>query len=140
MSEESKELESIRRRKLAELKELARKESGGGRFTDRPLDVTDKDLDEFVKKAALVVVDCWAEWCPPCLMLKPVIEELAKRFAGRALFGKLNVDENLATVRRFSIAEVPTLLVFKEGRLVGKVVGYRPLAELEAIIKAYLQH
>lgn len=135
MSEEDRELELIKRRKL---REWLAAEEGRAEVVDRPLNVTDATFDDFVKRAGLVVVDCWAAWCPPCRMLEPVIEELARRFAGRVLFGKLNVDENVATVARFSIAEVPTLLLFKDGRPVRRLVGYRPLAELEAIIKAYL--
>lgn len=134
MGEESLELERIRKRKLME---WIAGEGQRGRV-DRLVSVDDEGLEEFVKRATLVVVDCWAEWCPPCRMLEPVISELARRFAGRVLFGKLNVDENPAAVRRFSITAVPTLLLFKEGRLVKRVVGYRPLEELESIIKAYL--
>ncbi|MEM4700159.1 MAG: thioredoxin [Candidatus Nezhaarchaeales archaeon] len=136
MSEGDREIELIKRKKVREW--LAMREGRVERAVDRPIDVTDATFDEFIKRAELVVVDCWAEWCPPCRMLEPVMEELARRFAGKVLFGKLNVDENLTTVTRFSIAEIPTLLLFKGGKLVKRVVGYRPLAELETIIKTYL--
>ena len=136
MSDEDRELGIIKQRMLRELMK------GGGerekRLIDRPVEVTDANFDEFIKRAPLVVVDCWATWCPPCRLLEPVVEELAKRLAGRALFGKLDVDANPVTVARFSIMEVPTLLVFKEGRFLGKIIGYRPLPDLEATIKAYL--
>jgi len=137
VSEEDKELELIRQRMLRELmKEAGREEKREA--INHPMVVTDANFDDFIRRAPLIVVDCWATWCPPCRLLEPVIEELAKRLAGQVLFGKLDVDENPVTAARFSITEVPTLLVFKEGRFIGKIIGYRPLRELEATLKAYL--
>ncbi len=134
VAEEDKELEAIKQRMLKELM----KEREVEKVVDRPLEVTDADFDQFVKRAPVVVVDCWATWCPPCRMLAPVIDELAKRLAGRVLFGKLDVDVNPATVAKYAIMEVPTLLVFKDGKFMGKIIGFRPLPELERMIKAYL--
>lgn len=135
MGEEDKELELIKHRML---KELMKGREERREAIDHPVVVTDADFDEFIRKASLVVIDCWATWCPPCRLLEPVIEELAKRLAGQVLFGKLDVDANPATVTKFSIEAVPTLLVFKDGRFIGKIIGYRPLHELEAALKAYL--
>ncbi|RLF18664.1 MAG: thioredoxin [Thermoprotei archaeon] len=132
MSEEDKELEVIKKRMLRELME-GRKE-----VLDKPIEVGDHNIEEVVKKNPLVIVDCWAVWCPPCRLLAPVIDELAKRYAGKVVFGKLDVDVNPATIEKYAIMEVPTLLVFKNGNYMGKIIGYRPLPQLEELIRRYL--
>ena len=73
-----------------------------------------------------VVVDFWASWCGPCKMLSPVIEEVSDELKGRAKFFKLNVDENPVTAAQFKIASIPTVMVFKDGNMVDKFVGFRP--------------
>jgi thioredoxin 1 len=70
---------------------------------------------ENVKKYHLLIVDNWAPWCPPCAMLAPVIDSLAKKYAGKIVFGKLNVDENTLTSGKYNIKGIPTLLLFKDG-------------------------
>jgi len=131
---EDKELEMIKHRMLKRLLNEAKEE----KVLDHPVEVNDANLDDLVRKHPVVVVDCWATWCPPCRMLEPVIEELARRLAGKVVFGKLDVDLNPLTVQRYSIMEVPTLLIFKNGGFMGKVIGYRPLPQLEEIIRRYL--
>jgi thioredoxin len=77
-----------------------------------------------------VVVDVWAEWCGPCRMIAPVIDELAASMAGRVRFAKLNIDENPATAGRFGVRSIPTLLVFKDGHEVDRIVGVQPKTEI----------
>jgi thioredoxin len=77
-----------------------------------------------------VLVDLWAAWCGPCRMIAPVIDELASEMAGRARFAKLNIDQNPATASRFQIRSIPTLLIFKDGREVDRIVGVHPKGEL----------
>lgn len=88
--------------------------------------VTDENFDEFVGKYPLVLVDAWAEWCMPCRILGPTIDALAKELDGKVTFGKLNVDENPATARRYGIMSIPTMLIFKNGELVDSLVGALP--------------
>ncbi len=137
---EDEELERIRRRKLEEMLE-----QGALHGTDqvrqainKPVKVTDSTLKEIVQKHLLVVVDCWAPWCAPCHMIAPVIEELAKDYAGRILFGKLNVDENRRMTERYQIMGIPALLVFKKGELVDRIVGALPRKLLEPRITRHL--
>lgn len=93
----------------------------------KPIDVTAEDFGDQVLDSELpVVVDFWAEWCGPCLMLAPVLEELADELAGTASFAKLNVDENPEISLQFGVHGIPTLIVFKEGEEAGRLVGLAP--------------
>ena len=98
------------------------------------VDIGDATFDAFVESNKIVLVDCWAAWCRPCLMLAPVVEELAEELAGKVGIAKLNVDDNPGISMRFSISAIPTMLVFKDGVMKEPLVGVRPKAE----IKAYL--
>ena len=102
-----------------------------------PLTITDADIEDAVKKYNTIVVDCWAPWCGPCRIVAPVIEELAKEMQGKVVFGKLNVDENPATSAKHQIMSIPTLLVFKNGNLVDRLVGAYPKEELKKILESY---
>jgi thioredoxin 1 len=90
-----------------------------------------------VKNYPLIVVDCWAAWCAPCRAIAPIVEELAKEYSGKVVFGKLNVDENPETAQRYGVMAIPTLLVMKEGKEVDRVVGVLPKNQLEAKVNAY---
>ncbi|MBI3759994.1 MAG: thioredoxin [Deltaproteobacteria bacterium] len=104
-----------------------------------PLVVTDHNFTDQVERAPLpVLVDCWAAWCGPCRMIAPAIEELARELAGRARVTKLNIDENPLTARRFAVSSIPTLLIFKDGREVERLVGLRPKAEIAQRLQRWL--
>jgi len=104
-----------------------------------PVELTDADFDSAVKKYKLLVVDFWAPWCPPCLMMAPVIENLAKKFEGKIVFGKINVDENQQKASFFGIMSIPTLLIFKEEKIQEKIVGALPEELLENKLKKYIE-
>ena len=134
---EDEELERIRQKKLREM--MRGNESKlTPPVTDAPLEVTDSNFGEIVKKGGLVVVDCWAAWCAPCRMIGPIIEELAKGYAGRILFGKLNVDNNREVSLEYQIMSIPTILVFKDGELVDRIIGVMPKRLLEQKIIQHL--
>lgn len=122
------ELEEIKKKKLKQLKKQYM--NGGKKMSenmpDKPLDMTDADLDQYIQKYDLVVVDCWAPWCGPCRMIHPIIEELAKEKQGEIVFGRLNVDENQKTAMKYQIMSIPSLLVFKNKELVDKIIGAMP--------------
>lgn len=92
---------------------------------------TDQNFEEEVLKASLpVVVDFWAPWCYPCQMLGPVIEEVAKDYEGKVKIGKLNVDENQKMAEKYNIMSIPTLLIFKKGKVVKELLGVKPKDQL----------
>ena len=95
--------------------------------------------DEVINSSQPVVVDLWAEWCMPCRMIAPIIEELAQEYDGKVKFGKLNVDENRNIALRYSIQAIPTLLIFKDGQLVQKIIGLRSKADLKREIDSLLE-
>jgi thioredoxin 2 len=100
-------------------------------FDNKPLKVTDANFAAEVERSPLLVLlDMWAPWCGPCVMVAPVIEELAAEMAGRVRVAKLNVDENPATAARFGVQSIPTLLVLKGGRELDRIVGVQSKAAI----------
>ena len=98
--------------------------------------LTDANFDETIKSDKPVLVDFWAEWCGPCKMIGPAVEELARDYEGKAVVGKLNVDENPEVTARFGVRSIPTLLVFKNGQIVDKQVGAVPKSVLSSKLQA----
>ena len=97
----------------------------------QPLTLTDANFQQTVSGSRPVLVDFWAAWCGPCRMVAPHVEKLAQEYAGRAVVGKLNVDENPVTAQRFNVMSIPTLLIFKNGAVVDTIVGAQPLQVLQ---------
>lgn len=98
---------------------------------------TDADFDQSVKDG-VVLVDFWAEWCAPCRAIAPIVEDLAKKYAGKVTFAKLDTDENPEVPQRYMVMGIPTLLFFKDGKLVDQVVGAMPRAPFEERVKKHL--
>jgi len=106
----------------------------------KPTPVDDSNFDEIVLQAKTpVLVDFWAEWCGPCRMVAPVVEELAEEYEGRISFAKMDVDQNPKTASGYGIMSIPTLLIFKDGSPVSNIVGFRPKAELKRSLDAVLE-
>ncbi len=107
--------------------------------SDKVLHVTDQDFDEHVIKGkGLILVDFWAEWCGPCRMVAPILEELAVEYEGQITVTKLNVDENRGTAARFGIRSIPTLLFFKDGSQVEQIIGAVPKSTIKAKVQQHL--
>ncbi len=130
-------MEKIRREKLKKMMEKIRFNKNGASL-ENPIEMNEENFDEVIRRNPLVVVDFWASWCGPCRIVAPIVEELAKEYNGRILFGKLNVDDNKLISLRYNIMSIPTFLVFKNGKLVDRIVGALPKNMLEREIKRHL--
>lgn len=101
-------------------------------------EITDANLQEVLDNEQIVVIDFWAEWCGPCRMISPIIDELAKEYDNKVCIGKVNVDENDDVVEKYGIRNIPTILFIKNGEIVDKKVGASSKADLKAKIDALL--
>ncbi len=104
----------------------------------KAIEITDANFEEIIKSEQLILVDFWAEWCGPCKMIGPVVEELAGEYEGKAIIGKVDVDSNPSVAQAFGIRSIPTLLFFKGGQVVDKQVGAVPKAVLSKKLDAQL--
>ncbi|MEX0737087.1 MAG: thioredoxin [Bacteroidota bacterium] len=105
----------------------------------KPVEVTDSNFQsEVLNSATPVLVDFWAEWCGPCKMIAPLVEELAKEYTGKLKVGKLDVDSNQQVSMQFGIRSIPTLLIFKQGKVVDQLVGAVPKKMLVEKITKHL--
>jgi thioredoxin 1 len=108
-------------------------------MSDNLLHVSDDEFETQVLNSEVpVLVDFWAPWCGPCRFVGPIIEDLSKEYDGQMLFAKLNTDENPETPGRYGIMSIPSLLLFKDGELVGRTVGMRPKPALKQWIDGAL--
>jgi len=101
-------------------------------------EITDDNFKEELAVDEPVLVDFWAPWCGPCRLIAPVVEEIARKYAGRLKVTKVNVDDNPLLASKFNIQGIPTLGFFKSGQLVDRVVGAAPQAQLESVIEGVL--
>jgi len=109
-----------------------------GAQDSKPVNITDQTFEREVLQArgGPVLVDCWAPWCAPCRMVGPILDQLAAESGGRYRIAKLNVDDNPQTASRFQIASIPTMLIFKDGQLIDRLIG----AQSKEVIAEHLQN
>jgi thioredoxin 1 len=138
------ELEKIRIKKLRDLIEKQQIDSiskNGQYWPSTSISVDDNTFHQTITEYPFVVIDCWAQWCGPCHMIAPVIEDLAKEYAGKIVFGKLDTDLNKMSANRYRIMSIPSLLIFKNGKLVDQLTGAMSKDMLEPIlIKHWLRN
>lgn len=103
----------------------------------KAVEITDANFEDIIKSDKPVLIDFWAEWCGPCKMIGPVVEELAGEYEGKAIIGKLDVDANPNMTVKYGVRNIPTLLVFKNGQIVEKQVGAAPKNVLAQKISAH---
>ncbi len=105
-----------------------------------PVQVTDSTFEELVVNSETpVLVDFWAEWCGPCKMIAPILDEIAKDMDGKLVIGKLDIDVNQDTAMAFGVMSIPTLLLFKKGEPVERIVGYQPKPQLVARLQSHIE-
>jgi thioredoxin 1 len=114
-------------------------QTGSAVSSSEPIHVTDESFEELVLNSHLpVLVDFWAPWCGPCRMVAPIVEELAQAYESRALIAKLNTDENVRVATELGIMGIPTLILFKDGQKVDRMIDFAPRNALESKLKAVL--
>jgi thioredoxin 1 len=103
----------------------------------KTITITDENFDEeVVKSDKPVLIDFWATWCGPCKMIAPIVEELVDEYEGKAKIGKLDVDNNQQTAIKFGVRSIPTILIFKEGKLKDTIIGARPKEQIVKILNS----
>ena len=133
------EIDEIKRKKMEKMmNDMNKPSSPSIELPNKPVLVTDATIDLMASQYPLFILDCWAEWCGPCRAIGPIIEQLAAELKGKAVFGKLNVDENMQTANKYRISAIPTLMIFKDGKLIDKLVGAYPKPALAAKLQRYL--
>ncbi len=96
-----------------------------------------KDFDSFTKKG-VVLIDFWADWCMPCVIMDPVMEELSRKFRGKIKFGKINVDENHDLAHKFRIFSIPNFVLFRDGKQIGQFIGSMPAEDFEEKLRKHI--
>ena len=105
----------------------------------QPIAFTDANFEEEVLSSDIpVLVDFWADWCGPCKMIAPAVEELAAEYVGKAKIGKVDIDSNQNTAAKFGIRSIPSLLIFKEGKVIEQLVGAMPKSAIQAKLDSVL--
>src|ERR671922_118757 len=134
MSSDDEQLEAIKQKKLAELQKEATTKAMMSALTE-PIVLTDSNFASEARKYPLLIVDFWAPWCGPCRMVSPIIEQLAREYAGKVAFGKVNVDENQKIAGTFGVQSIPTMIIFRNGKAVDVMIGAMPKGHIEMKIK-----
>ncbi len=96
-------------------------------MTEKILYLNTKEFDELINKERLVLIDFWATWCAPCRMLAPVIEKIAEQYDGKLVVGKVDIDKEEELAIRYGIQSIPTVILFKDGKVAAKEIGVKPL-------------
>ncbi|HIH97305.1 MAG TPA: thioredoxin [Thermoplasmata archaeon] len=131
MKDEADEIDEIKRRML----EGMAKQS----YPSEPLRMDERSFEQTLSDYPVVVVDCYADWCAPCRMMSPMIKELSREFQGKIVFGKVNIDESREIAVQFGVQSIPTLLIFKENKLVDRVIGVVQKDRLAEHLLQYVQ-
>ena len=104
-----------------------------------PLNLDDSNFSQTINKFPLLLVDFWAPWCGPCRMMSPLIDQIGKDYVGKLVVGKVNVDENTTVSRQFGISSIPTLILFKRGQAVNKIIGSVSKNKIDEMVRMDLE-
>ncbi len=134
---EDEELKILNEKKMKKLQELINEKEQLKNIKE-PLVLDDSTFSQTISKFPLTLVDFWAPWCGPCRMMSPIIDEIGKDYLGKLVVGKINVDENPLVAGQFGISSIPTLLLFKRGQAVNKIIGSVSKNKIAEMITMYL--
>jgi thioredoxin 1 len=134
---EDEELRIINEKRMKKLQHLMN-EKELLKNVKEPLNLDDATFFQTINKFPLILVDFWAPWCGPCRMMSPIIEQIGKDYLGKLVTGKLNVDENPLVARQSGISSIPTLILFKRGQAVNKIIGSVSKNRIDEMIKMHI--
>ncbi|HET6727422.1 MAG TPA: thioredoxin [Nitrososphaeraceae archaeon] len=134
---EDEELRLINEKRVKKLQQLLN-EKEVLRNISEPLNLEDTTFFQTINKFPIMLVDFWAPWCGPCRMMSPIIDQIGKDYLGKLVIGKINVDENPLIARQFSISSIPTLMLFKRGKEVNKIIGSVSRNKIDEMVKMHL--
>jgi thioredoxin 1 len=134
---EDEELRLINEKRMKKLQQLIN-EKELLRNIREPLNLEDTTFFQTINKFPIMLVDFWAPWCGPCRMMSPIIDQIGKDYLGKLVTGKINVDENPLIARQFSISSIPTLMLFKRGKEVNKIIGSVSKNKIDEMLKMHL--
>ncbi len=129
-NKDQKELEKIKEKMVDDI-------MSEENYPEEPVKITDDDFEETIEDYPLILVDFWADWCGPCKMMEPVLEELAREYQGDLVIAKMNVDENSRIPGQFQVSSIPTMVLFKDGEQVERMMGALPKEQLKQKIEQY---
>lgn len=134
---EDEELRLINEKRMKKLQQLIN-EKELLRNIRQPLNLEDTTFFQTINKFPIMLVDFWAPWCGPCRMMSPIIDQIGKDYLGKLVIGKINVDENPLIARQFSISSIPTLMLFKRGKELNKIIGSVSKNKIDEMVKMHL--
>lgn len=132
MDDGQEELKNIKKKMVEDI-------MSDGKYPEEPINVSDGDFQDTLERYPVVLVDFWADWCGPCKMMEPVLEELASEYKGDLVVGKMNVDKNGTVPNQFQVSSIPTLVLFKDGEPVERLVGAMQKDQLSQKVEQYLE-
>jgi thioredoxin 1 len=114
------------------------KDNRAGSVGNKPIEITEAGFSGTIQSNPLVLIDFWAPWCGPCQIIAPIIEDLARNYSDSVVIGKLNVDQNQKIAMKYNVMSIPTLILFKNGKVADRITGVVPRNVLESSIKRFL--
>ena len=135
---EDEELKIINEKRMKKLQQIMNEKELLKNIKD-PLNLDGSNFFQTISKFPLLLVDFWAPWCGPCRMMSPLIDQIGKEYMGKLVVGKVNVDENPTISRQFGISSIPTLILFKKGQAVNKVIGSVSKNKIDEMVRMHLE-